>query len=102
MGYINPDFIVPTVISNVVSIDTRKTTEVFQYGADKHKDKGFEKGIVPISKHFYACLRHLWKWYFRFGNDDETGVDHIHHAHCRILMIIHQMNEDMNDDRPPM
>lgn len=100
MSYLNPSFIIPIGKEETIEVDTRETTEVFKFGSEKHKDQGFEKGTVSTTRHFYACLRHLWKWLFRFSPDEETGKSHLAHAHCRILMMIYQEQKGINDDRP--
>ena len=97
-GWIDGGYI-PVYPDDYVKVDLTKTKQVFEKGRDKHKDQGFDRGKIPISKHFYAALRHLWKWFFKHQVDEETGISHLHHAHCRILMMIYQEQRSINDDR---
>ena len=92
-------FTIPVSNGDFVDISCEETFEVFLFGSKKHNGKGFESGTISISKHFYAALRHLWKWFFRFPPDEETGRSHLAHAHCRILMMIYQEQRNLNDDR---
>lgn len=50
----------------------------------------------------YACLlRHLDKWYRGEDLDSETNLNHLHHAMCNLLMLIHYLDAyKEGDDRP--
>ncbi len=50
----------------------------------------------------YACmLRHLDEWYRGEDNDKETNENHLHHALCNLLILIHcQDAYEEGDDRP--
>ena len=90
---------IPIYGGSTVTVDLLDSLRVFIKGKDKHKEHGFDSGEIPISRHFYATLRHLWKWFFKHQVDEETGISHLHHAHCRILMMIYQEQRNINDDR---
>ena len=93
------EFYIPVYFNDLVIVSLDDTQTVFRMGSVKHKEKGINSGEIPISRHFYAALRHLWKWFFKHPPDEETGVSHLHHAHCRILMMIYQEQRSINDDR---
>lgn len=90
-------YYIPVSQSGHVPVDLEETKKVFEFGVKKHGGKGFHTGVVKQSDHFYACLRHLWKYFLGFKADDETGYNHLHHAHCRMLMMIYQ---DQNKVEP--
>lgn len=50
----------------------------------------------------YACMmRHLSKWQMGEDNDGETGHNHLHHAMCNLLMLVHYSQQyPHRDDRP--
>ena len=92
-------YYIPTSETEGVHVNVSDTREVFLHGAKKHKDFGFETGSVSMSSHFYACLRHLWRWFVKGDKDHETGYSHLHHAHCRLLMMMYQVERNIADDR---
>ena len=92
-------YYIPISETEGVHVNVTDTREVFLHGAKKYKDFGFEAGNVMISNHFYACLRHLWRWFINNNLDKETKQSHLHHAHCRLLMMMYQEQQGLNDDR---
>jgi hypothetical protein len=50
----------------------------------------------------YACiLRHLAAWYRGEDNDPETGISHLGHVMCNLLMLTHYQDAfPEGDDRP--
>ena len=73
---------------------------VFGYGARKYASWNWAKGMkhsVP-----YACaMRHLAAWQRGEELDPESGLPHLAHVGCNILMLLHfaRYCPDM-DDRP--
>ena len=50
----------------------------------------------------YACiLRHLSKWYQGEDVDAESGLNHLHHVMCNLLMLIHYTDHHKNYDNRP-
>ena len=50
----------------------------------------------------YACMiRHLKKWYRGKDNDEETGLNHLHHVMCNLLMLIHYIDTCPDKDNRP-
>jgi hypothetical protein len=59
---------------------------VFTYGGVKYADRNWEMGM-EWNRLAAACERHLNDW--KMGNDtDETGLPHLAHAACSILMLL--------------
>ncbi len=74
---------------------------VFEYGAEKYADWNWAKGMdwsVP-----YECaLRHLDAWYRGEDIDAESGLPHIGHIMCNMIMLAHFAKYyKEGDDRPP-
>lgn len=60
---------------------------VFTYGSIKYKDRNWEDGI-SYGRIYRATLSHLIKWWLGRPCDDESGMSHLWHAGCCILMLI--------------
>ena len=75
--------------------------KVLTYGANKYDDRNWEKGIA-YGRVFAATMRHLWSWWKREENDQETGISHLAHAGCNVLFLLAYRLRHMNkwDDRP--
>lgn len=97
----NTLYMIPTSDSSGVGVELEDVEDVFRFGMEKHKGKGFQLGTVSVSEHYEALQRHLMKAFEIEENDDETGKSHWAHAMCRLLMIIYQLqNLRETDDRP--
>lgn len=59
----------------------------FGYGATKYGDYNYLKGMLWL-KLFGSTLRHLFKWSVGEDIDKESGLPHLGHAACDILMLI--------------
>jgi len=73
---------------------------VMAHGAKKYKRWNWMKGmdwLVP-----YGCLlRHMAAWYDGEDDDEESGLPHLDHAMCNLIMLIHYAkNYPEGDDRP--
>lgn len=80
-----------------------ETARVLQFGAKKYEPYNWTKGI-KYSRVFAALLRHLWAW-FRGENDDpETHINHLAHAMCCLMFLLHyevnRLKYHEFDDRP--
>ncbi len=66
-----------------------KVAEVREYGIKKYKDDQGWKSVAQ--KDFaVATLRHIYKWINGEQLDDESGLHHLHHAACSIMLAIGQ------------
>jgi hypothetical protein len=78
-----------------------EVVRVWMYGANKYAAWNWTKGMkwsIP-----YACIiRHLYRWFW-YGerNDQESGLSHLAHIVCNILMLMHYEKAfPEGDDRP--
>lgn len=75
---------------------------VFGFGAEKYGEFNYRGGI----KHrrlYGACLRHLFEWYERRDIDPESGLPHLDHALCSLMMLRQMTHErpDLDDRYKP-
>jgi hypothetical protein len=79
------------------------TAQVFMYGREKYAEWNWAKGMAWTIP--YDCAqRHLSAWFFeREEADKESGLHHIDHAICNLLMLRHYLSYyPEGDDRPVM
>lgn len=60
---------------------------------------------IKYSRVFSALLRHLWKWWWGETFDSESGLNHLAHAACCLMFLIHYTRDKNGaynrfDDRP--
>lgn len=84
----------------MVGIDLDGAVQVFEYGAKKYAEWNWAKGMkwsVPLG----CALRHIYAILLGAGADEESGIDHIHHVYCNIIMLQYfQKHYQQGDDRP--
>lgn len=86
---------------DLIPLSTLKDcADVFSYGANKYAEWNWAKGMkwsVP-----YACaLRHLQAWYEGEDTDPESGLPHLGHVMCNLVMLSHYARHYPEmDDRP--
>lgn len=61
--------------------------KVLTFGAKKYNDYNWKAGFI-WSRPFNACMRHLWAWWKGEDKDPETGISHLAHAACCIMMLL--------------
>ena len=59
---------------------------VFTLGLNKYPERNFEKGML-WSRPFAALMRHSWAWWAGESKDPETGISHLAHAACCLMML---------------
>jgi hypothetical protein len=71
---------------------------VFTYGSKKYDDNNWRKGM-PFTKLFGSIMRHMWLWYRGEDIDKESGLKHLAHAICDIMMVgsIQRDRKDCDD-----
>jgi len=75
---------------------------VFTYGANKYGDRNWEKG-GRWGRWMGAALRHCFAWLAGEENDDESGLPHLAHALCSLMMLFGmQLRSVGDDDRLPV
>lgn len=72
--------------------------DVLTYGAKKYDDHNWRKGI-PFSVTYAAAMRHLLKFHKGIDLDAESGLHHLKHAACNILMLLCNSDMEELDDR---
>jgi hypothetical protein len=77
------------------------TAAVFAFGAKKYSDRNWELGF-DWSRPYAALLRHLFAWWGGQDLDRETGLPHLAHAACCLMMLQEYASHSLagNDDRP--
>lgn len=76
---------------------------VLGYGAKKYGDKNWLGGI-QWTKLYGSALRHLIAWRGGTDLDAESGLPHLAHALCNIMMLVHYTEHNCYrgfDDRVP-
>lgn len=78
------------------------TARVLMGGRLKYKEWNWTKGM-PWSECYNCLLRHLFKWWYLGEEcDHESGENHLDHAMCNLLFLMHfQQTFKEGDDRPP-
>jgi hypothetical protein len=75
-------------------------TQILAFGAKKYRARGWEEGM-DWDRVYSACLRHLFSWWHKEGNDPDTGKSHLWHAGCCILFLIaYELRGVGKDTRP--
>ncbi len=65
----------------------REVSRVYGYGESKYGDFNYLKGM-PWRKLYGSTLRHLFAWSIGEDLDAESGLPHLAHACCDILMLL--------------
>ena len=74
--------------------------KVLTYGAKKYGAHNWTKGI-KISRLYAAALRHLVAWWLGEECDTESGLPHLDHAICDLMMVREMRTlHPAEDDRP--
>lgn len=71
--------------------------DVLTFGANKYGDRNWEKGM-KWSRLYGAALRHLMKWWWNKGPDEETGYSHLWHALCCIAFLVTYEQRKLGED----
>jgi hypothetical protein len=82
-------------------IALRECARVFMYGRNKYDAWNWAKGmdwLIP-----YDCMmRHMEAWQRREENDPESGLSHLGHAMCNLVMLcFYALCYPQGDNRPP-
>ena len=74
--------------------------EVLEFGSRKYADRNWERGFA-WGRPYGALLRHLLQWWAGEDLDEETGMSHLAHAGCDLLMLLEFTHTEAGtDDRP--
>jgi len=64
----------------------RDTALIWTFGADKYGDRNWEKGF-DWSGPYASMQRHLQAWFAGEDFDPESGMSHLAHAACNLMML---------------
>ena len=67
-----------------------QVARAFMFGNSKEGRKPDDWQLVPNKREAYfdACMRHLTAWWRGGGRDGESGLSHLAHAACCILILL--------------
>ena len=86
-------------ISNIPGKVLMSVARVFDFGAKKYDRYNYRRGM-EWSRYYDACVRHITSWFDGGDFDDESGLHHIDHAICCLIMLRANIIEDQGiDDR---
>lgn len=70
---------------------------VLAYGAKKYAPRNWELGMA-WGRLLAACLRHLAQWAIGNEKDAESGLPHLSHAACCVLMLLALAKRNVGTD----
>lgn len=79
---------------------TEEMIRVMEFGAKKYGDYNWYLGMDWL-RLFNACMRHMWAWFLGEENDPESGISHLAHASCCILMLSSLVKRNVGKDGRP-
>jgi hypothetical protein len=79
-----------------------EVAKVFTFGAKKYNSHNWRGGL-SYSRLYDAALRHQFAWIGGEDLDQESGISHLAHAACGIMMLIamEQNRKDLDDRYKP-
>ena len=66
----------------------REVVRVFTFGAKKYSDHGWKTVPGARERYYAALLRHVTAWFEGERIDSETGLPHLAHAGCCVLILL--------------
>lgn len=76
-----------------------EVAKVFGFGAEKYNEDNWRGGF-KWRRLISAVLRHVFAWLGGEDKDPESGLSHLAHAACGILMLLSfEINKSGQDDR---
>jgi hypothetical protein len=75
--------------------------DVFDFGSKKYSAFNWAKGM-PWSVPYASMMRHMQAWYRGEQNDAESGLPHLAHAMCNLIMLTHYASYYKDGDDRPM
>jgi len=73
---------------------------VFSHGARKYRNYNWMQGTI-WSRYYGAALRHMYAYWGKKDNDEESKMLHLAHAGCCIMiLLVFQLLGIGKDDRP--
>lgn len=69
--------------------EVEQVVKVLTHGAQKYADWNWLKVSQPNNRYFAAAMRHLVAWRRGELYDEESGLNHLAHAACCLLFLLH-------------
>ena len=76
---------------------TEQVLRVFMFGAKKYSRNNYKAGFNS-NRLIAASLRHITSWQDGEDSDPETGISHLAHAVCCLLMLLQNMIDGVSTD----
>lgn len=73
------------------------TADVMTFGAKKYSANNWIH-VKPKIRYFNAAMRHMWVWFSGEKNDPESGIHHLAHAICCLMMLLEHDEIHSKDD----
>jgi len=70
---------------------------VFTHGAKKYEDYNWLRGTA-WSRYYAALMRHMLAWWGGEDLDDESGLSHLSHATCCLMILMEYSTEKIGKD----
>lgn len=74
-----------------------EVARVWTFGKKKYDAWNWKKGFI-WSRPYAAALRHIYAWARGESNDPETGMPHLAHAICCLMMLIEFEHKGIGED----
>jgi hypothetical protein len=74
-----------------------RVVRVFMYGSKKYARNNWRKG-AEWNRYYNAAMRHMVSWQSREDNDPESGLAHLDHALCSLIMLRGQILANIGKD----
>lgn len=84
-------------MSLVPQAATREIAKVMTFGAKKYGPHNWKRGF-DWSRLLDAALRHLNSFAQKEDLDDETGLSHLAHAGCEVMMLLESVLKGLGTD----
>lgn len=85
-------------MSLLSSIAIAKVAAVMTFGKKKYSANNWRKGLV-YTRLLAAALRHIFAYLGGESKDPETGISHLAHAMCDLMMVLEfeETRPDLDD-----
>lgn len=69
------------------------------FGEIKYKSENYLEGDgFEWRRLMNSCMRHCYKWLIGIDNDEESGLPHIAHAACCLMMLLESIETNSGKD----
>lgn len=84
-------------MSNIPGSVLMDICKVFNYGEVKYGKYNYRMGM-DHTRYYDACMRHLTSWFDNEDIDLESGLQHLDHALCSLIMLKANINDGVGVD----